>query len=294
MNDINLPKIENFKEVLDKQKAEPMKKQKKTQNTQKLQKNIFNSVDTANFEERIKKVLEVKIYLKQNFHISDINESFMNNLNELYATSFLEKMGLISNTYNIKKLLKFKSLDKCDFQLRTETIRGKLVKVLHVFPNNIVKKDKPSLTKVLTNDEFEKVMAKTSKFTKQTNEDIVKSINSKELNFEEKMLFNPPIVENLINQAKEVIQDKMLFIESKGLIEQQVKGFDLSIQNLREKYLKPSTTNILKNYDSLNSNAKFKNFEKVKKNEIIGNKKFEYPFLEIDLNKDLIKEIRTN
>lgn len=290
MEEFNLPKLDNFKEQLEKQKPVSTKHVKGEYIPKKLS-NYYSKNDTADFEERMKKISEVKVYLKQNFHISDINDSFMSNLNELYATSFLEKMNLIANSYNIKKLLNIKSLDKCDFQLSLENVRGKLVKVLHVFPNTLAKQNKKNLSKILSNAEFEKVMQKTSQFTKQTNEDIVKGIKNKDLTKEEAMLFTPNYIDNMFSQAKEILQDKRLYVESKGLIEQQVKGFDLSIENLREKYLKPSNTNVLKITDDVVGKAKFRNFEKVKKNEIVNNKKFEFPFLEIDLNREIVKEV---
>ena len=119
--------------------------------------------------------------------------------------------------------------------LSLETQNGKNIKVLHIFLNNINKKNKRNLTNILTNEEFEKTINKGGS-VKQTNEDLIKNIKNKITTKDELQLFNPQIVENLFNEANEIAQDKKLYLESKGLIEQQVKGFDLSIENIRKKY----------------------------------------------------------
>lgn len=41
----------------------------------------------------------------------------------------------------------------------------------------------------------------------------------------------------------------------------------------------------------MSGKAKFKNFEKIKINEIVNNPNFQFSFLEIDLNREILKEI---
>lgn len=288
MDGFQLPKIESLVKQIDDETNSKSKTNNKKET--KPSKTLYLKNDLTDFENRLKKILEIKIYLKLNFHIAEINENFMSNLGELYATNYLEKMGLTSNSFNIKKLLQFKPIENCDFQLSLETQKGKNIKVLHIFPNNMNKKNKKNLANVLTNEEFEKTINK-GNVVKQTNEDLIKNIKNKVTTKDELQLFNPQIVENLFNEANEIAQDKKLYLESKGLIEQQVKGFDLSIENIRKKYLIPSKHTVLKNNDELSGKAKFKNFEKIKKNEIVNNPNFQFPFLEIDLNRDVLKEI---
>lgn len=299
-NNNSINKNNNFKNRLnikDKYKI-------KLNNKRKEDTSLYGHNDLSCLSLKMKKISEIKIYLKQNFHINDINDMFMKNLNNLFATLYLEKLGIIATPFNTKKLLSIKSLDKCDFQLSLETNKGRVTKVLHIYPN-YTNKNKLNQTNTnsttnsnsinvkhnLCNSEFEKLMIKTSLITKQTNEDIVNNIKKADVPNDLLLLYKPEIVNNIIAKEKELINDRKLYVESKGLIEQQVKGFDFSIENIRKKYLKPNKFNILKNEDTMNYKAKFKNFEKVKKNEILKNPKFEFPFLDIDLSKDIIKEI---
>ena len=98
------------------------------------------------------------------------------------------------------------------------------------------------------------------------------------------LLFQPEIVENMINKAKEQWEDKKLSYESHGLIEQQVKGFDLSIENIKKKYI---------NHQYIDENGELKTRvmdKNITKREIIDNDKLQFPYLDINLNKEILKE----
>lgn len=255
----------------------------------------YKENDLSNFDDRLKKVSEIKIYLKPTFHISDIDDLFMSSLNEQFACLYLEKMGIISSQFNIKMLLKSKSLDECDFQLSIEIVRGKQLKVLHIFPNSLKSKNSKnfkvkSTNKALSSEEFEKEMIKTKGFIRQTNEEVLNEIKNRKVSFEEECLMSKKIINDIILKEIDVMEDKKVYIESKGMIEQQVKGFDFSIENIRRKYLMIEEKNNEEN-EEVSGKAKFRNFDKVKKNEIINNPKFEFPFLDIDLTKEIIEEV---
>jgi len=246
------------------------------------------------FEGKLKKITEIRIYLKQNFKKSDLDDVFIKKLENEYANQYLEKICLPSTKFNITKLLKVKPFDSCDFQLTIDEIRNKNVKALHIFPNTEPAKKGQSglngLKSTITNDEFEQVMINTALQSKETHEDRINNIKNQTLKAEEVYLFVPETVEKIIKKAKEEIEDKKLYIESHGLIEQN-KGFDLKINNIRQKYLNPAATLIKEGGDYKNSKAKFQNIEKAKKRDIINSVNFEFPFLDINLNKDILKEV---
>ena len=264
---------------------------KSSKSSRTKQNNDLSTVQ-VDFLYKMSKINEIKIYLKQNFKLNDLEDHFLSILDEEYAIQYLEKMGLVATKLNIAKLLKIKSLDKCEFQLSVDTVRGKQIKVLHVFPNNPNKKQTSVNTNIpKTNEEFEKLMGKSSLLKRETEDDKLNNIKNRPLLKEDIYLYVPEVVDNIINKAKEAIDDRRLYFESHGLIEQQVKGFDLSIENIRKKYLTPNQQTIIKVNDLISGKAKFQNIEKVKKAEIVNNPKFEFPFLDINLTKDILKEV---
>jgi len=245
-------------------------------------------------EAKLKKIQEIRIYLRQNFQKSDLDDVFIKKLELEYASQYLDKINLQSTKYNINKVLKLKPFDLCDFQLTIDQIRGKNVKALHIFPNNNENNKKGGglngLKATISNEEFEAVMNNTALVSRETQEDKINSIKNRPLKQEEIHLFLPETVEKLIKKAKEDIDDKRLYLESHGLIEQN-KGFDLEIGKIREKYLNPKTTLISDGREYANAKAKFQNIEKATKRDIIKSENFEFPFLDINLNKDLLKEV---
>ena len=57
------------------------------------------------FKAHMEKVIEVKIYLNYNFHKNDIDDIFINDLEQEYAVQFLEKMQYLPTKQNISKIL---------------------------------------------------------------------------------------------------------------------------------------------------------------------------------------------
>ena len=69
------------------------------------------------------------------------------------------------------------------------------------------------------------------------------------------------------------------------MIEQQVKGFDLSIENIKKKYI---------NHQYIDENGELKTRvmdKNITKREIIDNDKLQFPYLDINLNKEILKEV---
>ena len=137
----------------------------------------------------------------------------------------------------------------------------------------------------LSNSQFENVITKTSQINKESFDEKLATIKKKPIKKEEMLLFQPEIVENMINKAKEQWEDKKLSYESHGLIEQQVKGFDLSIENIKKKYI---------NHQYIDENGELKTRvmdKNITKREIIDNDKLQFPYLDINLNKEILKEV---
>lgn len=245
-------------------------------------------IEVNEFKAQMTKIIEIKIYLKHNFHKTDIDDTFLTDLDTEYATMYLQKMGMLPTKDLIKKLIKIKPIDKCDFHLTVDQVRNKSIKILHIFPNN--KSSSATLKQILSNEEFENVMNKASLQSKETSEDKLLNIKKREIKKEDVYLYMPETVEALINKAKEEILDKRLFLQSHGMIEQQVKVFDLSVENIKKRYMNP-TQNLLSNNDYMSNKAKFQNIEKVKKRDILTNDKYEFPYLEINLTKEILAEV---
>ena len=63
---------------------------------------------------------------------------------------------------------------------------------------------------LLSNSQFENVITKTSQINKESFDEKLATIKKKPIKKEEMLLFQPEIVENMINKAKEQWEDKKL------------------------------------------------------------------------------------
>jgi hypothetical protein len=245
------------------------------------------------FEEKIRKVTDIKIYLKQNFHRSDIDDAFLKNLDLQYATILLETVGIPGNKYNIEKLLKVKPIEKCDFYLTVDNVRDKSLKLLHIFPNSKNNESK-SLKQVLTNKDLDKVINSKTQLNKEGKDDKLLATGEIKLDDLHQFIhdFIPPAkIAQLIARDKEIVEDKKVTMNYHDS-EQSHKEFDLSIEAIRKKYINPFANNLINTKEEVKSGfAKFQNMDKVYKNDIVSNEKFEYPFLDINLTKDILREV---
>jgi hypothetical protein len=249
--------------------------------------------DCNPFKTKMEKVMEVKIFLKHNFHKTDIDDNFLSDLDRQYAVQYLERMELLPTKSNISKLLKIKPIEKCDFSLTVEHIRNKPIKLLHIYPNPKQSSGITGLKGLLSNEEFEKAMNKTFFQGKDRVEDKLTQIKSREIKKDEINLYMPEIIENTLNKARDDILDTRLYIQSDGIIDQNEKIFDLSINAIREKYIKPKPQIMLGTNDVnfMTTKAKLQNIEKAVKKDFINSDKYNFPFLDIDLNKEILKEV---
>ena len=75
------------------------------------------------FFSKISKIYEIKIYLKNTFHKTDIDDKFISELEKEYAEQFLIKIDYLPTKDLIKKILTLKPIELCDFHLSTENVK---------------------------------------------------------------------------------------------------------------------------------------------------------------------------
>ena len=249
------------------------------ENTQALKEN-YNP-----FKAHMEKVIEIRIYLKYNFHKNDIDEQFINDLEQEYATQFLEKMEFLPTKMNINKILKLRPMEQCDFHLTQEQVRNQPVKLIHIYPNTNINKNnnkgKDKLKILLSNEYFEEKL--NQNYQKNNKEDIISKIKKREIKRDELNLFQRENVDNMISDARDEILDKQLYNQNLEMTDKKL----LTIDNIRDKYLNPNNKNILEiDLDKkMVAKAKFQNISGAYKNDILTMEKYKFPFLNIELDR---------
>ena len=271
---MKLPKVSNSRSKL----ANEM------ENAQQL-KEAYNP-----FKAHMEKVIEVKIYLNYNFHKNDIDDVFINDLEQEYAVQFLEKMQYLPTKQNIAKILKLKPIEHCDFHLSLEQVRNKPIKLIHIYPNNkSEKKTKDKLKLQLSNEAFEEELQNNYSYANKHKEDPIAQIAKRDIKKDEILLFQRENVDNMITKAKDDILDKQLYATTTWTNDKKF----LEIENIREKYLNPNNKNILETNveEKMNAKAKFQNIDKARKKDILTDMKYEFPFLDVQLKKEILDEV---
>ena len=253
------------------------------ENTDKLKEN-YNP-----FKANMEKIIEIKIFLKFNFHKNDIDDAFINDLEQEYACQFLDKMHYLPTKQNIAKILKFRPIELCDFHLSQEEVRNKTVKLIHIYPNNHnnEKKGRDKLKLLLSNEAFGEALQQN--FNHVHKEDEVQKIKKREIKRDELLLFQRENIDNMIEHAKDDIIDKQLYSQNEGMNDKNL----LLIDNIRTKYLDPNAKNILeRNIDEkMTAKAKFQNIEGAIKKDALNDEKFRFKFLNIKLTNEILDEV---
>jgi hypothetical protein len=270
----NLPRVRNKR---DKTNIE-------LENTDKLKEN-YNP-----FKAHMEKIIEIKIFLKFNFHKNDIDDAFINDLEQEYACQFLDKMQYLPTKQNIAKILKFRPIELCDFHLSQEEVRNKTVKLIHIYPNNhsnTDKKGRDKLKLLLSNEAFGEALQQN--FNHVHKEDEVQKIKRREIKRDELFLFQRENIDNMIEHAKDDIIDKQLYSQNEGMNDKNL----LLIDNIRTKYLDPNAKNILeRNIDEkMTAKAKFQNIEGAIKKDVLNDEKFRFKFLNTKLTNEILDEV---
>ena len=242
------------------------------------------------FKAHMEKIIEIKIFLKFNFHKNDIDDAFINDLEQEYACQFLDKMQYLPTKQNIAKILKFRPIELCDFHLSQEEVRNRTVKLIHIYPNNHNNKEKKGRDKLkllLSNEAFGEALQQN--FNHVHKEDEVQKIKKREIKRDELLLFQRENIDNMIEHAKDDIIDKQLYSQNEGMTDKNL----LLIENIRTKYLDPNAKNILeRNIDEkMTAKAKFQNIEGAIKKDVLNDEKFRFKFLNIKLTNEILDEV---
>ena len=241
------------------------------------------------FFSKISKIYEIKIYLKNTFHKTDIDDKFISELEKEYAEQFLIKIDYLPTKDLIKKILTLKPIELCDFHLSTENVKindkEKNVKIIHIYPNNNnknINENNQNKNNFIKNSDFENFLLKKKiKPKKLTPLNQIKNNTTNKDN----LIYNKEKIDDLFSKAKDDIIDKQLFFNEKSSM-----NIDFSINNIRKNYIIISSTNFNEN---LNTKSKLTNISKsINTNNILLNENYKFPILSIEnLNEDILKEI---
>ena len=265
---------------LSKSNPNSIKSLKSIDDVESLKKN-FNP-----FFSKISKIYEIKIYIKNTFHKTDIDDKFIAELEKEYAEQFLVKIDYLPTKDLVKKILALKPIELCDFHLSTENIKindkEKNVKIIHIYPNNKNKQENINKNSFIKNADFENFLLKKKiKPKKLTPLNQIKNNNANKDN----LIYNKEKIDDLFSKAKDDIIDKQLFFNEKSSM-----NIDFSINNIRKNYIMISSSNFSEN---LNTKSKLTNISKsINSNNILLNETYKFPLLSVEnLNEDILREI---
>ena len=253
--------------------------------------------------QKANKVKEIKIYLREDFSKSDIDNEFLKDIENEYAEQYLTKMGYFPNKKLINQILRLKPIESCDFHLTTEIAyinnKTKETKVIHIYPyfdeNSIFgplnksNNNKNIINKKMELNHVESVI-KFNKKKKDFEKEAVTKIKNKNKNSMSNLIFNKEKIDSMIDKAQEDI------IEAKYFNTKNLEiNVNLSPDNIRKNYIIYKRN---KEEDCINriinGKGRFNNISKsisLRKN-ILNNPKYIFPVNSVDnLTKEILKEI---
>ena len=221
-----------------------------------------------------------------------------------YAEQYLTKMEMFPTKKLIRKLLKIKPIENCEFHLANEVTyineKPKDTKVIHIYPlpsDNIIMKslniNKNTKSNVINKkielNHVESVI-KFNKKKKDPEKEAVNNIKKINKNNTNDLVFNKEKVDSMINQAKEDIIEAKYF-NTKDI----VINVDLSPDNIRNNFIiyKKNRGQDAENR-FFNGKGRFNNISKsvsLRKN-ILNDPKYIFPINTINhLTKEILDEI---
>ena len=254
---------------------------------------------------KLKEIQEIKIYLSQNFNAYDVDENFIKDMEIEYAEQYLNKLEMLPTKSLIKKIIKLKPLEKCDFYLTSEVVKNingeKQFKIVHIYPNSV---DLENKKKKLIQSEDNK--QNSARYLKKNIESIIKpktkdenkilkekiaSIKKNNKSESDNLIYNKDHIDEIFNTNYDNMKELKLFSQKNTV------NVDLSFENIKKKYI------IIKKIgeprdDSNNFNfkAKFYNISNSisSKVNILEDPKYSIDMTDLnELNEDIIKEITT-
>ena len=254
--------------------------------------------------QKANKISEIKIYLRDDFNKGDVDNEFMKDIEIEYAEQYLTKMEMFPTKKLIRKLLKIKPIENCEFHLANEVTyineKPKDTKVIHIYPlpsDNIIMKslniNKNTKSNVINKkielNHVESVI-KFNKKKKDPEKEAVNNIKKINKNNTNDLVFNKEKVDSMINQAKEDIIEAKYF-NTKDI----VINVDLSPDNIRNNFIiyKKNRGQDAENR-FFNGKGRFNNISKsvsLRKN-ILNDPKYIFPINTINhLTKEILDEI---
>ena len=253
--------------------------------------------------QKANKVIEIKIYLSEDFNKGDIDNDFLKDIENEYAEQYLTKMGYFPNKQLINQILKIKPIESCDFHLTSETVyindKTKETKVIHIYPhideNNIFKSlnksknNKNIINKKIILDHVESVI-KFNKKKKDLEKEAVIKIKKNNKNSMSDLIFNKEKIDSIITKAKEDIIEAKYFNTKNVTI-----NVNLSPDNIRNNYIIYKKNNEENSINRIvNGKGRFNSISKsvsLRKN-ILNDPKYIFPVNSVDnLTKEILKEI---
>ena len=195
--------------------------------------------------QKVNKINEIKIYLKEDFKKTDVDNEFMKDIEREYAEQYLIKLDYFPTKKLIQKLLKIKPIESCSFHLANEVVyindKRKETNVLHIFPSsnennfyqslNLSKNKSNVMNKKMNLKHIESVI-KFNKKKKDPQKEAVSAIKQTNIINKNDLVFNREKIDSMIEQAKDDIVEAEFF-NTKNL----EINVDLSSENIRNNYI---------------------------------------------------------
>ena len=269
----------------------------------------FLALASNSLSNKVNKVREIKIYLNNDFHKGVVDFEFLKDIENEYAEQYLTKMGILPTKNLIKKLLKLKPIEKCDFLLSDEKVyindKSKEVRVIHIYPSPLdistssnkmpfqssqSQKNQKSMiiNKKMTIKNVDSVI-KIKKNKIDLNKKAINEIKNNNIQPKNDLVFNQENVESLIGQAREDIK-KAKYFDTKEQI-----NIDLSTKNIRDHYIISKKTKEDNSYNRFyNGRGRICNISKsiAHRKNILNDPNYAFPLNTVEnLTNEILEEI---
>ena len=269
----------------------------------------FLALASNSLSNKVNKVREIKIYLNNDFHKGVVDFEFLKDIENEYAEQYLTKMGILPTKNLIKKLLKLKPIEKCDFLLSDEKVyindKSKEVRVIHIYPSPLdistssnkipfqssqSQKNQKSMiiNKKMTIKNVDSVI-KIKKNKIDLNKKAINEIKNNNIQPKNDLVFNQENVESLIGQAREDIK-KAKYFDTKEQI-----NIDLSTKNIRDHYIISKKIKEDNSYNRFyNGRGRICNISKsiAHRKNILNDPKYAFPLNTVEnLTNEILEEI---
>ena len=280
--------------------------------TSLVQQNKYRIVETESnrpndhFKKLLDNIKEIKIHLNKNFSTYDIDEAFIKDLENEYAEQCLIRMEMLPTKQLIKKVIKLRPLEQCDFYLSNETEKSnneeKLLKVIHIYPGacetnknkfrNLLKSENNK-----SSNSPKKQKKRVESMLRIRDEDENKELKEKIANIKrnkkdiDNLIYNKEKIDQLLTQGYDNIAELKLYSQKQSV------NVILTPENIRKKYIIIKKLGGEKNARGnrvYNCSEKFYNISNFASREksVLSDPQYVFDMTSIDnLTKEIIQEI---